>query len=109
MAFQESEKLVVEIAEVLARNSDFKQRTLNECGVRFDALRERVSGLELKVEPIGTVWSSCKWVDVGYDKSHGADENAWCPTGAYLAKVDLEANNDSIHSPFVGRAFCCFP
>jgi hypothetical protein len=108
-AFQKSEELVSELALRLASSSDFKRQALDDFGVLIDNLESRITKAEIKVSPLGEKWSKCEWVEVGYDKTHGADDSNWCPSGAYISKLDFDSNSDGVHSPYVGRASCCSP
>ena len=62
--------------------------------------------------------TQCTDVEVGFDKSHGLNQDEWCPENHFITRIDLDAHNESEHGPInetnnqwtfpiIGQVTCC--
>ena len=63
--------------------------------------------------------TQCTDIEVGFDMSHGLQQNEWCPANYFITKIDLDAHNVDTHGPvdntrnnqwtfpIIGRVTCC--
>jgi predicted RND superfamily exporter protein len=57
----------------------------------------------------GQSYGTCKWVDVGYEKSH-EKLGDWCEAGSFLTQIDLASSERTPGSwPVIEQARCCTP
>ena len=60
------------------------------------------------------VWSSCKDMDIGFNKSHGYDTSDWCPNGYFISQMDMNTGKKEVKkratphmSPIIAKVKCC--
>lgn len=66
------------------------------------------AGAAAEPSPDSLIWSSCSWIDIGREASH-APQEAWCPAGSYITRIDLGGGSvrHGGSFPIFERVECC--
>ena len=62
---------------------------------------------------ISFAWEDCSWHEVGYNKTHFANQGDWCPDGKFITQLDLDGggygSKNMGNFPVIKSVKCCRP
>lgn len=95
-----ADNLVNQVAETIVSQRNFSDDLKGEFGVRLNELETLLDGTRKNEE-------RCSWTNVGYNKSHGHDNNRWCPKGSYISQLDIDSCSKGPDCPVIRSVRCC--